>query len=87
MTRFKLNQLYIIGINRDYDNVKQYYIIDSYHDPTRPLFVPQEALSLDDDFLLRTQNPNSVANCFPRMNELVETPFYDPSRSVSTLHL
>ena len=31
-----------------------YYIFAPYHDPTRPHFVPQEALNLNDDFLIRT---------------------------------
>ena len=36
--------------------VKQYYILAPYHDTTRPLFVPQEAPALDDDFL----RPNHI---------------------------
>ena len=64
--------------------MKQYFILSSYHDPTRPLFVPQEALNVNDDFLLPTHIPNAVPNFFPKMNKLVETPLDDHSRSLYT---
>ena len=67
-----------------YDPVKQYFILSSYHVPTRPLFVPQEALNVNDDFLLPTHIPNAVPNFFPKMNKLVETPLDDHSRSLYT---
>ena len=79
-----MNHLFIIGTIRNYDPVKQYFILSSYHDPTRPLFVPQEALNVNDDFLLPTHIPNAVSNFFPKMNKLVETPLDDHSRSLYT---
>ena len=63
---YSLNHLFTIGIFRNYDPVKQYFILLSYHDPTRPLFVPQEALNVNDDFLLPTHIPNAVPNFFPK---------------------
>ena len=48
------------------------------------MFVPQEALNVNDDFLLPTHIPNAVSNFFPKMNKLVETPLDDHSRSLYT---
>ena len=48
------------------------------------MFVPQEALNVNDDFLLPTHIPNAVPNFFPKMNKLVETPLDDHSRSLYT---
>ena len=79
-----MKHLFTIGTIRNYDPVKQYFILSSYHDPTRPLFVPQEALNVNDDFLLPTHIPNAVQNFFPKMNKLVETPLDDHSRSLYT---
>ena len=45
-SHYSLNHLFTIGTIRNYDSVKQYFILSSYHDPTRPLFVPQEELLL-----------------------------------------
>ena len=83
-SHYSLNHLFTIGTIRNYDPVKQYFILSSYHDPTRPLFVPQEALNVHDDFLLPTHIPNAVPNFFPKMNKLVETPLDDHSRSLYT---
>ena len=83
-SHYSLNHLFTIGTIRNYDPVKQYFILSSYHDPTRPLFVPQEALNVNDDFLLPTHIPNAVPNFFPKMNKLVETPLDDHSRSLYT---
>ena len=44
-----LNHLYIFGTICNYGPVKQCYIFSPYHEPTRPLFVPREALNLKDD--------------------------------------
>ena len=82
-SHYSSNHLFTIGTNRNYDHVKQYFIL-SYHDPTRPLFVPQEALNVNDDFLLPTPIPNAVPNFFPKMNKLVETPLDYHSRSLYT---
>ena len=79
-THYSLNHLYAVGIIRKYDSVKQYYILAPHHDPTRPLFVPQKALNLNDDFLL----PTRVPNFFPKMITLVETPLDDLSSSLHT---
>ena len=79
-----MNHLFTIGTIRNYDPVKQYFVLSSYHDPTRPLFVPQEALNVNDDFLLPTHIPNAVQNFFPKMTKLVETPLDDHSRSLYT---
>ena len=72
-----------------YDPVQQYYILAPHHDPTGPLFVPQEALkhhdptgplfvpqeTLNDDFLLPSSHvPIRVAYFFQKMNKLVKTP-------------
>ena len=48
------------------------------------MFVPQEALYVNDDFLLPTHIPNAVPNFFPKMNKLVESPLDDHSRSLYT---
>ena len=65
--------------------MEQYYILAFYHNPTRPLFDPQEALKLNDDFLFPTDIVTSVPNVFfPKMNKLVETPLDDHSRSPNT---
>ena len=48
------------------------------------MFVPQEALNVNDDFFLPTHIPNAVPNFFPKMNKLVETPLDDHSRSLYT---
>ena len=53
-SHYSLNHLFTIGTIRNYDPVKQQYILTNYHDPTRPLFVPQEAFNLIDDLLLPT---------------------------------
>ena len=81
-SHYSLNHLFTIGTIRNYDPVKQYFLLSSYHDPTRPLFVPQEALNVNDDFLLPNHIPNAVPNFFPKMNKLVETPLDDHSRSL-----
>ena len=83
-SHYSLNHLFTIGTIRNYDPVKQCFILSSYHDPTRPLFVPQEALNVNDDFLLPTHIPNAVPNFFPKMNKLMETPLDDHSRSLYT---
>ena len=83
-SHYSLNPLFTVGTIRNYDPVKQYFILPSYHDPTRPLFVPQEALNVNDDFLLPTHIPTAVPNFFPKMNKLVETPLDDHSRSLYT---
>ena len=83
-SHYSLNHLFTIGTIRNYDPVKQYFVLSSYHDPTRPLFVPQEALNVNDDFLLPTHIPNVVQNFFPKMTKLVETPLDDHSRSLYT---
>ena len=59
-THYSLNHLFTIGTIRNYDPVKQYYILTTYHDPTRLSFVPQEALNVNDDFLLPTHIPTAV---------------------------
>ena len=78
-SHFSANHLFTNGIIRNYDPVKQYYILATCHDPTRPLIVPQEALNVNDDFLLPTHIPAG-----PKMNKLVETPLDDHSRSLYT---
>ena len=80
-SHYSLNHLFTIGTIRNYDPVKQYFVLSSYHYPTRPLFVTQEALNVDDDFLLPTHIPKFF---FPKMNKLVETPLDDHSRSLYT---
>ena len=85
-SHFSLYHLYIIGTICKYDPVKQYYFLSSYHDPNRPLFLPQETLNLNDDFLLPTHVPNSVENFFPKMNNLVETSLDDHSVTLYTLY-
>ena len=57
---YSLNHLFTIGTIRNYDPVKQYYILTTYHNSIRPLFVPQEALDVNDDFLLPTHIPAAV---------------------------
>ena len=81
---YSLNHPFTIRTIRNYDPVRQYFNLFSYHDPTRPLFVPQEALNVNDDFLLPTHIPNANPNFFPKMNKLVETPLDDHSRSLYT---
>ena len=83
-SHYSLNYLFTIGTIRNYDPVKQNFLLSSYHDPTRPLFVPQGALNVNDDFLLPTHIPTAVYNFFPKMNKLVETPLDDHSRSLYT---
>ena len=83
-SHYSLNHLFTIGTIRNHDPVKQNFILSSYHDPTRPLFVLQEALKVNDDFLLPTHIPNAVPNFFPKMNKLLETPLDDHSRSLYT---
>ena len=83
-SHYSLNQLFHIDTIRNYDPVKQYYILTTYHDPTRPLIVPQEALNVNNDFLLPTHIPTDVPNFFPKMNKLVETPLDDNSGSLYT---
>ena len=83
-SHYSLNHLFTIGTIRNYDPGKQYFNLSSYHDPTRPLFVPQEALNVNDDFLLPTHIPNAVPNFLPKMTKLVETPLGDHSRSLNT---
>ena len=68
---YALNHHYTIGTIRNYDPVKQYYILTTYHDPTRLIFVPLEALNVSDEFLLLTHIPTAVPNFFPKMNKLV----------------
>ena len=79
-----LNHLYTIGLFRYFDSGKQYYILSSYHDPTRPLIVSQVSLNLNDDFLQPTQTPTNVHYFFPKLIKLVETPFDDHSRTLYT---
>ena len=79
-----LNHLYTIGLVRNYDPFKQNYTLAPYHDPTHPLFVPQEALNLNYDYLLPTHVPTSVANFFPKLNNVVGTPLDGQSRSFYT---
>ena len=76
-----LNHHYTTDTIRNYDPVKQNFVLTSYHDPIRPLFVPQEAFNLNDDFLLPTHVPTSVANFFPKTNKVVETPLNDHADS------
>ena len=83
-SHYPLNHLFTIGTIRNYDLVKQYFLLSSYHDPTRPLVVPQKALNVNDDFLLPNYIPNDVPNFFPKMNKLVETPLDDHSHSLYT---
>ena len=83
-SHYSLNHLFTIGTIRNYDPVKQYYILTSYQDLTRPLFVPPEALNLYDDFLLPKHIPTAGPNFFPKMNKLVETPLDDHSHSLYT---
>ena len=97
-SHYSSNHLYTTGTIGNYDPVEQYSIFTSYHDPTRPLFVPQDALNLNDEFilpthvpealnlndgfLLPTHVPTSVANS--KLNKLVETPLDDHCRSLYT---
>ena len=83
-SQYSLNHLFTICTIRNYDPVKQYYILTSYHDPTRPLVVPQQSFNSNDDFLLPTHIPTTVPNVFPKMNKLVETPLDYHSRSLYT---
>ena len=83
-SHYSLNHLFTIGTIRNYDPVKQYYILTSYHDPTRPLFVPQEALNLNDDYLLPTHIPTAVPDLFPKRNKLVVTPLDGHFRTLYT---
>ena len=78
-TNFSLNHLFIIGTIRNYDHDKQLYILTTYHDPTRPLFVRQEALNVNDDFILPTHIPTAVPNFFSK-NELI-TSLYPSNNS------
>ena len=50
-SHYSLNPLYTVDIIRTFDPVKQYYILAPFHSPTCPIFVRQEALNLNDDFL------------------------------------
>ena len=61
---YSLDHLITIGTFRNYDPIKQYYILSPFHDPTPHLFVPQEALNLNDDFLLPTHIPTNVQISF-----------------------
>ena len=61
-----LNHLYIVSLIRNYDPVKQVYNLVPSHNPTRPLFVPQEALNLNDEYLLPTHVPNILVKFFPK---------------------
>ena len=76
-----MNHLHNTGTTRTYDPVKQYYNLAPYHDPTRPVFVPRESRNLNGDFLLTTHIPTNVANFFPKVTKLVETPLDDQSHS------
>ena len=79
-----MNHLYAIGIIFNYDPVKQSFILGPYHNPSRPLCVPQEALNRNDGFLLNTHVSTSVANFLLKMNKLVKTPLDVHSRSLHT---
>ena len=57
--------------------MKLNYILSPYNDPSRPLFVPQEAPNFNDDFLLPGQLPSSVANFSSKMNKIIESPVED----------
>ena len=61
-----LHHLFTIGTIRNYDLAKQYYFLTSYLDPTRPLFVPQEAFNWNDDYILPTHIPTAVPNFSPK---------------------
>ena len=76
-SHYSSNHLYTIGTISNYDPAKQYYFLPTNHEPTRPLFVPQEALNVNGDFLLPTHVPTKVTNFFPKMNKLVENSFND----------
>ena len=69
---YSLNHLNTIGINRDYDPVKQHYILALCYDPARPRFVPQEAPILNENFLLPTQTTNSVCIFFSKNINLLK---------------
>ena len=60
------------------------YTLSPYHDPTRTRFVPQEALNLNDDFLLPTRIPTDVPILFPKRIKIVETNLDYHSRSLYT---
>ena len=63
---YSVNHFFAIGTIRNYDPVKQYYTLSPYNDPTRPRFVSQEALNLNNDFLLPTHIPTNVPNFIPK---------------------
>ena len=88
-SHYSFKHLFTIGTLRNYDPVKQYYILITYHDPTRPLFVPQETLIINEDFLLPYIFYSHIFLVlfltFPqKMNKLVESPIEDHSRSLYT---
>ena len=54
-SHYSLNRLFTIGTIRNYDPVKQYFILSSYHDPTRRyLYLKKPSMLTMSFFVLLT---------------------------------
>ena len=56
------------GEIRNYDPIKQYFILQPKLNPTRPIIVPQEYLINNDDMSPYASMPEKVENTKPQIN-------------------
>ena len=64
-SNYIVNPEYTVGTIRNYDPIKKYYILASYKHPDRPCFVPQEALTVTNDYMIPNTVPQKVHKFFP----------------------
>ena len=65
------------GKIRNYDPIKQYFILQPKSDPTRPLIVPQEYLINNDDMSPYESIPEKVDNTLPQLKPLLTKPMQE----------
>ena len=59
------------GKIRNYDPIKQYFILQPKSDPTRLLIVPQEYLIKNDDMSPYESIPEKVENTLPQIKTII----------------
>ena len=70
-TTYQIDQEKTKGKIRNYDPIKQYFILQPKSNPTRPLIVPQEYLINNDDMSPYASMPEKVENTLPQLKSLL----------------
>ena len=84
---FTFNSEYLIdytktkGKLRNYDPLKQSFLLLPNENPKRPIIIPQEYLILNDDSLLQEDIPQNISDLLPPLQHIASQPLGDSEKS------